>query len=157
MRPRIKKSADPLPPVPASCRGDWRGMQLEVIGINDSPCKARPKAQKVDSQDRSGTWSWDRLLAVSKGPVAVLGDRSWGWSWGWSCAGQTFRTGPSRSQDRVLLVSAHLSSRHLFPPVSLFPDWHPCFRTGQGPKSVPVPPCDRLRGTDGLVSRTSST
>ena len=29
------KSADPLPPVPASCRGDRRGMQLEVIGTND--------------------------------------------------------------------------------------------------------------------------
>ena len=28
-----KKSADPLPPVPA-CRGDRRGMQLEVIGIS---------------------------------------------------------------------------------------------------------------------------
>ena len=51
----IYKSADPLPPVPTSCRGDRRGMQLEAIGINGSPWEARPKAQKVDSQtaDRS--------------------------------------------------------------------------------------------------------
>ena len=28
-------------------------LQLEVIGINDSPWGARPNPQKVDSQDRS--------------------------------------------------------------------------------------------------------
>ena len=57
-------SADPLPPVPASCRGDRRGMQLEVIGINDSPWGTRPNPQKVDSQDRSRDrsrhQSWDQ-------------------------------------------------------------------------------------------------
>ena len=82
------ESADPLPPVPASCRGDRRGMQLEVIGIKDSPWKARPNAQKVDSQDhsrdrsrRDRSWdqSWDpgccfRLLVVSRSqPKQVLG------------------------------------------------------------------------------------
>ena len=40
------------------------------------------------------------------------------------------------------------SSRHL----SLFPDWHPCFRTGQGPS----PGLRPAEGTDdGLASRTT--
>ena len=67
---KSKKSADPLPPVPASCRGDRRGMQLEVIGINDGPWKTRPNARKVDFQDRSR----DRSR-----------DRSWNQSWDFGC------------------------------------------------------------------------
>ena len=43
-----------LPPVPASCRGDWRGMQLEVIGINDSPWRHARKHKKWLDRSRTG-------------------------------------------------------------------------------------------------------
>ena len=96
----IAKSADPLPPVPASCRGDRRGMQLEVIGINDSRWKTRPNPQKVDSQDRSGTSGTSPGTSPGTGPgtgfrlLVVSQNRSWDrtgpWDESWTGPG----TGP---------------------------------------------------------------
>ena len=48
------KSADPLPPVPASCRGDRRGMQLEVSGINDGPWGHKYKKSGPGTGPRTG-------------------------------------------------------------------------------------------------------
>ena len=46
-------------------------------------------------------------------------------------------------QDSASPGATSNRSRHLFPPMSLFPDWHPCFRSGQGPKSRSVPATGR--------------
>ena len=75
--PVLRESANPLPPVPASCRGDRRGM----IGINDSPLST-PNAQKVDSQDRSRDRSRDRSWdSPGTSPGTGPQNRSWNLSW----------------------------------------------------------------------------
>ena len=66
-------------------------MQLEVIGINDSPWGTRPNPQKVDSQDRSPSpGSCFRLLVVSQ-------NRSWDLPDPRTGPGTSPRTGPGTS------------------------------------------------------------
>ena len=190
---RLTKIADPLPPVPASCRGDRRGMQLEVIGINDGPWGHARTHEKWISRTGPGTGpgtgpSWRfccfRLLVVSQNRSWDRSqdrswdrswDQSWDRSWDWSqtscrtgltdpgTAGPRTRpgTGPGAGPlsglkpvpDRVLLAGASNCcdatsnrSRHLSGLAPVFQD------TGQGPRSQSL-----SAGTDGLVSRTSST
>ena len=128
-------------------------MQLEVIGINDSPWGTRPKHEKLisRSRDRSrtgpgtvlglGPWvccfrllvvsqnrSWDRSRPVP-GPVTGpdLGPVLWDWS--------QDRDLPAPVLGPVLGPRSwewSLPAPSALPPQTApdaFPDWHPCFRT----------------------------
>ena len=144
-------------------------MQLEVIGTNDGPCKPRPKVQKVDSQDRSQHRSqhrsWDQSWDQSW-------DRSWDWSWTALDYLQSANTGPGPGTSPGTgpgtgpgpRMSCQVWSQDQCWDQDRFQDWSGLAVSGLAPvfqdrtgSQVPVPPCDRLRGTDGLVSRTSST
>ena len=146
------ESADPLPPVPASCRGDRRGMQLEVIGIHDGPGGHAPKAQKVDCQDRSGSRTGPEkpVLGPVLGLVLLLllvvtspgQDRFQDWS------------NRSRIESwcdrwyRIPLQTAADTWCHLKPPDTCFLQCR-CFRTGTRVRSwpqVPVTPCEPVEG-----------
>ena len=157
-----RKSADPLPPIPASCRGDRRGMQLEVT-------------TKVDSQDRFWDRSWTSPGSPGTGPGTGPGTLVLLFQM--TCSqpklvpgpiGPRFGPGtgvPERSGTGVR--TSPRTSRTGLGPVweagpgikswrdcgATFPDWHPGRWTG----SQVVTDCDQLRGTNSLVSRTSST
>ena len=150
-------------------------MQLEVIGINDGFWGGSPKAQKVDSQDRSrdrSAWDQSGTSPGSGTASAYLQSAKTGFGPRTSPStgphnGPGTGPGTSRSQDRVRWYRIPLQTaaetrchlKQLQTPVSptvAVSGLAPVFQDRTA-SQVPVPPCNRLRGTDGLVSRTSST
>ena len=114
-------------------------MQLEVIGINDGFWGTRPKAQKVDSQDRSRQITCSQpkpapgpvrsqdgpgtpVLGLVPGPVP---GPVWSWDWShdrsdWSKPVPGSSPGVTAGPTSNCCGATSNRSRHLFPPMSLF-------------------------------------